>query len=280
MSTDDLTERERYEYFLFKLIDEGNILVFSGLLSEFIKGGNDPKELRLPIPRDEAVDELEQFVEERAIPLPYNLLQYAAYSRKFEFVKLLHEKFEFPLNEDLSWADTADQMEILKLTFGFAQDLDVEAIAWFALNDADFRIPLEAQIINVYSPLHAAMFSYANALHIKSEDKTFQKDADIQGEESLVNMFSKQPTEDSDEEDVNIVLEKGETVLAILAPRSNLDQEVPVNITSGWPRPVASDNEKIDYLSARQIMLLLKDSGVPKPLSDLFMPRDNKPYNI
>lgn len=166
MSIDRLTDSERYEYFLFKLIDEDNIIAFSALLATYIEGKNDPLQLRLPIPQEEAKNVLEQFVEERAIHLPYNLLQYSAYSRKFGFVKLLHEKFGFPLDEDLSLGESASETELLKLAYGFAYNLEAEAIEWFCDKGYDFRLPLEAQAQGAYSPLHAALFSYASILQL------------------------------------------------------------------------------------------------------------------
>lgn len=287
MSLDHLTDKERFPFLLFQLIDENNAIAFSALLSTYIEGGNDPVSLRLTIPQEEAQNELENFVEERAITLPFTLLQYAAFNKNFEFVKLLHEKFRFPLEEDLSYGETANEVEALKLTFGFAHDLNVEAIAWFANNNIDFRLPLDAQALGAYAPIHAALFAYSDALEHNHEVEGVKRELneqslDIKGDQSLIDMFlSSHQVNFPDNEELENTLLSATQVLAILAPRSNLEQEIPVNITTGWPSPVSGEeNEKIDYLSARQIMNLLKGSGVPKPLSDLFKSLNDKPYSI
>ena len=287
MSLDHLTDEERFPFLLFQLVDENNLIAFSALLSTYKEGGNDPISLRLVIPQEQAQNELERFVEERAITLPFNLLQYAAFNKNFEFVKLLHEKFDFPLDEDLSYGETANEVEALKLTFGFAYDLNAEAIAWFANNNADFRLPLEAQALGAYSPIHVALFAYSSALEQNQEIESLKRDIneqslDIKGDQSLIDMFSSSHQINfPDNVELDCTLLSATQVLAILAPRSNLEQEIPVNITTGWPSPVSGEeDEKVDYLSARQIMNLLKGSGVPKPLSDLFKSPDDRPYSL
>lgn len=99
-------------------------------------------------------------------------------------------------------------------------------------------------------------------------------------------MFTHSPVDEENnlEEDERLDLktakQNAEQIIALLAPRSNLEQEVQVDITSGWIRAVTHHGQKSDFLSAREMMLLLKDSGVPKAISDLFKSQDDKPYGL